>query len=107
MNSTGRAAAIKFSKAYPVVLLARSSETYQETVKEINEAGGKAIGISADTSDRDSLASAFVTIKKELPDHKLAAAIFNASAGFPRKPFLEIKPEELETSLNVNMFVSH
>jgi hypothetical protein len=69
-------------------------------VKEINAAGGKAIGVSADASSPNSLSDAFKSIEKELPEHQLAAAVFNAAGGFARKPFVELKPEELETSLS-------
>lgn len=74
-------------------------------MKAVNDAGGKAIGISADSSDRASLDAAFETIAKELPDYKLAAAIYNASAGLRPTPFVEVDPEVLETSINVNMYV--
>ncbi|KAI5928058.1 short chain dehydrogenase [Camillea tinctor] len=99
---TGRATALRFAKAYPVVLLARRPESYQDTVAEINKAGGKAIGISTDATDQKSVDSAFETIKKELPGHKLAAAVFNAAAGFARKSFLELTVEDLNTSLTGN-----
>lgn len=46
--------------------------------------------------------SAFDTIKKELPDLKLAAAVYNVSAGFGIKPFLEFKLEDLDSSLKGN-----
>lgn len=101
----GGAVAARFAKAYPVVLLARTSATYESSVKAINDAGGKAIGINADAADRASLDAAFATIAKELPDHKLAAAIYNASAGLQPKPFVEVDPQVLETSIDVNMCV--
>jgi hypothetical protein len=75
-------------------------------VKAINESGGKAIGINADAGDRSSLDAAFAAIAKELPDHKLAAAIYNASAGLQPRPFVEADPSALETSINVNMSVA-
>ncbi|KAI4870654.1 NAD(P)-binding protein [Hypoxylon rubiginosum] len=99
---TGRACALRFSKAYPVVLLTRKAESYQDTVAEINKAGGKAIGISADTSDVKSLDSAFEAIAKELPGYKLAAAIYNVGAGFSRKPFLELTVEEFDVAIGGN-----
>lgn len=102
--SIGRASAIRFSKTYPVALLSRSSQSYEATVKEINDAGGKAIGINADTTSIESLNEAFETIRKELPDHKLAAAIYNANTALAPKPFIEVKPEELEASIDGNMY---
>ncbi|KAI1338863.1 short chain dehydrogenase [Xylariaceae sp. FL0016] len=102
-SGTGRAAAVRFAKAYPTVLLARSSGSYENVVKEINDAGGKAVGISADAGDASSLRSAFDHIAKELPGHKLAAAIYNASGAPAPKPFVEAKPEELDASIDVNI----
>lgn len=72
---TGRSVALRFARAYPVVLLARKPESYTDIVAEIKQQGGEALGISTDTSDPQSVASAFETIKKELPGKKLAAAI--------------------------------
>ena len=104
----GRSAAVRFSKAYPVVLLSRHPESYNPVIAEINEAGGKAIGISADAGDQSSVAAAFETIKKELPDLKLAAAVYNVRPGTGRpslKPFLELTLEDLDRSLNGSMYV--
>lgn len=85
-----------------MVLLARKEESFKDLVTEINGSGGRAIGISTDATDAESVKSAFDTIKKELPDLKLAAAIYNVSAGFGIKPFLEFKVEELDSSLRAN-----
>jgi NAD(P)-dependent dehydrogenase (short-subunit alcohol dehydrogenase family) len=104
---TGRSVAIRFSKVYPVVLLARRPESYDNIVTEINQAGGRAIGIIADTADQASVASAFETIKQKFPDLKLAAAIYNVRPnGRPGlKSFLELSIEELDSSLNGNVYV--
>ena len=97
-----RQVAKRFAKAYPVVLLARREESFKDLVTEINGSGGKAIGIPTDATDATSVKSAFDTIKKELPDLKLAAAVYNVSAGFGIKPFLEFKLEDLDSSLKGN-----
>ncbi|KAL2135223.1 hypothetical protein VTI74DRAFT_9315 [Chaetomium olivicolor] len=99
---TGRSVALRFARSYPVVLLARKPESYADIVSEIKQHGGEALGISADTSDPQSVASAFETIKKELPGKELAAAIYNVGAGYAIKPFLELKPEDLDASLSSN-----
>lgn len=83
-----------------MVLLARKPESYDDIVKEIEQSGGKAFGISTDAADPKSVESAFATIKKELPDSKLAAAVFNVSSGFARKPFLELTQSDLDASLD-------
>ena len=103
---TGRSVTIRFSKAYPVVLLSRHQDSYQDVVTEINNAGGKAIGISTDATDPSSLTSAFETISNALPSQKLAAAIYNVRPnGRPSvKSFLELTSDQLESSLNGNMY---
>lgn len=99
---TGGAVAKRFAQAYPVVLLARKPESYNDVVSEIQKAGGKAFGVTTDTADEASVASAFETIKKELPDSKLAAAIYNVGGGRGLKPFLELSVEDLDSSYQSN-----
>ncbi|KAF2855996.1 NAD(P)-binding protein [Plenodomus tracheiphilus IPT5] len=100
---TGASVARKFAQTYPVVLLARKPENFASLASEINSSGGKAIGISTDVSDASSLRNAVDTIKKEFGDDVgAAAAIFNASGPFLRKPFLEIPPEVFVQSLAVS-----
>ncbi|THV83232.1 NAD(P)-binding protein [Aureobasidium pullulans] len=67
---TGAAVVRKFAQAYPVVLLARKEESYSSLVKEINEAGGSALGVATD------------------------AAVFNASGTLVKKPFLELTEDD-------------
>lgn len=94
----------RFAKAYPVVLLARREESYKDVVAEINGAGGRALGISTDTSDPASVAAAFrsVAAAEELSGLKLAAAVYNVGAGRSLRPFLEMTPEDLDNSLKGN-----
>ncbi len=99
---TGRATALRFAKAYPVLLLARKPESYNDVVAEIKKAGGHALGVSPDTSDAASVTAAFEAVKKEWPHAKLAASVFNVSGGFSRKPFLETTVEELGVELTAN-----
>lgn len=102
-GGTGASIARKFSAKYPVVLLARKPENYESIAADINASGGKAIGISADVSDAASLQRAVEAIKQEFgADVGAAAAIFNASGGFMRKPFLDVSPDVFQSSLNVS-----
>ncbi|KAK3683803.1 hypothetical protein B0T22DRAFT_261362 [Podospora appendiculata] len=101
-SGTGRSVALRFAKAYPVVLLARHNDSYDSIVSDIQKQGGQAVGISADTSDPESLNAAFEAIKKEHPDKKLAAAIFNVSGGLTFKSFLELKVEDIDASHAAN-----
>ncbi|CAE7010421.1 hypothetical protein P3342_003214 [Pyrenophora teres f. teres] len=100
---TGASVARKFALQYPVVLLARKPENYEAIASDINSNGGKAIGISTDVSDAASLSNAVSAIKQEFGDDVgAAAAIFNASSAFMRKPFLEMPAEVFQNSLAVS-----
>ena len=83
-------------------MLARKSANYDPIVKEINDAGGNAIGISTDCSDGKSVKDAFAQIKKEMGSQKLAAAIYNVGGRFIRKSFLELDEEEFESGWVAN-----
>ncbi|KAK4543599.1 hypothetical protein LTR36_005494 [Oleoguttula mirabilis] len=99
---TGAAVARKFAAAYPVVLLARNPDNYESLVEEINKSGGKAIGISTDVSSPDSLKQAFSKIEEEYKGASVAAAIFNASGRFVRKPLLEMSVEDFSAGWEVS-----
>lgn len=89
-----------------MALLARNPANYESIVKEINSAGGQAIGISTDTTSPESVKNAFAEIEKEFKGKKLAAAVYNVGGGFVRKPFLEMSLEEYEAGFNANGYVN-
>lgn len=104
---TGAAVARRFAKTYPVVLLARSASNYEPVVAEINESGGKAVGISADITDEESVKGAFDKITqgglwKDGGEVGVAAAVFNLGGGFVKKPFLELTKEEFASGWKTN-----
>jgi NAD(P)-dependent dehydrogenase (short-subunit alcohol dehydrogenase family) len=100
---TGRSVALRFAKAYPVLLFARNPESYSDIVAEINKSGGQALGISTDVGDAQAVRSAFDKAKREWPDRKLAAAIYNTGGGFSIKGFQEQSIEDLDRSLSSNV----
>lgn len=103
---TGAALARKFAASYPVALLARNPDNFNGLVEEINSSGGKAFGVSTDVGDNKSVTAAFEAIKKEYgEDVGVAAAVFNASGPFARKPFLELTQEQFEASAQVSLYV--
>lgn len=61
---TGAAVARKFALSYPVVLLARNPDNYESLVEEINR-NGRAIGISADVADAESIKNALTRVERE------------------------------------------
>ena len=103
----GRATALRFSKTYPVVLLSRNPDNYTSIVQEIESAGGRAFGITADATDESSLTSALEIVKQKLPGATAAAAIYNIGAGFARNPFLDLKTEDLDKSFHSGPYVCH
>jgi enoyl-[acyl-carrier-protein] reductase (NADH) len=85
-----------------VALLARNPANYEPVVREIEAAGGKAIGISTDIADGKSVANAFEKIKAEMKGAQLAAAIFNVGGKFVRKPFLELTEDDFMAGMEAN-----
>ena len=55
---TGAAVAKRFAKAYSVVLLSRSTDSFSALEKEINDSGGHAVGIATDVVDENGVANA-------------------------------------------------
>ncbi|RMZ76324.1 hypothetical protein DV738_g4974, partial [Chaetothyriales sp. CBS 135597] len=98
---TGASVARRFAQHYSVALLARKADNYEPIVKEINDAGGKAIGISTDVADGKSVKAAFEQIKKE-SGGKVVAAVFNVGGQFIRKPFLELTEQEFVDGFEAN-----
>lgn len=70
-------------------------------VNEINSSGGKAIGVPTDVADSSSVTAAFKTIT-DTYGNKCAAAVFNASGPFSRKPFLEQTETDFTRAMNVS-----
>lgn len=98
-TGTGKAAALRFAKAYPVVLMARTPASFQDTVDAINDAGGRAVGVAADAADPASLDAAFKRVATDLlPGLGLAAAVYNVGAAFKRAPFLETAVEDYDAA---------
>lgn len=75
---TGASVARKFSEAYPVVVLARTPESYNSLVTEINNKGGSAFGVPTDLSNADSVKNAFQTIDEKFgKDSSIAVSTFS------------------------------
>ena len=100
---TGASVARHFAATYPVVLLARNPDHYQSLVQEINNNGGKALGISTDLTRSESIKRAFGQIEQEFPGVPVAAAVFNAAGGFVRKPLLDVTEEEFTSGFLINV----
>jgi enoyl-[acyl-carrier-protein] reductase (NADH) len=71
-------------------------------IKEIEAAGGEAIGISTDVADGKSVANAFEKIKATMKGAQLAAAVFNVGGKFIKKPFLELNEDDFMAGMEAN-----
>lgn len=107
INQQGASIARRFAQAYSVILLARNSANFDPLVKEINTAGGQALGIRADLSDSTSVHSALDQITKQYHGSSLAAAVFNVGGGFVRKPFLELTETEFSQGFESQGWVTY
>lgn len=108
-GGTGHAVALRFSQTYPVVLLSRSDASRnQPIVDDIASRGGKALALAADATDPAAVDAALQSVREAWPEVTggLAAVVFNADAGFTRKPFLELQPQDLDRSLGTSTYAS-
>lgn len=85
--------------------MARNPANFEDVAREINNEGGKAIGISADLSDANSVQAAFKHVNEQFGSLPLAAAVFNLGGGFVKKPFLELTETEYEQGFNAQGYV--
>ncbi len=89
----GAALARRFAQGYKVALLARSADVRNEVADEIKAAGGMALSIGSDATDRDQVAAAHERIGRELGP--IEVLIFNGG----RRSFgtiMDITPEVFE-----------
>ena len=103
-SGTGASIARRFAKSYPVALLARNATSYESLEKEINDSGGTAIGIPADVTSESSIKKALEKIEEQFGGASCAAAIYQASGGFTKSPFLEMKLGDLDQSWTITVY---
>ncbi len=90
----GRATVREFARAgYAVAILARGRERIENTVKEVEAAGGRALGLCVDVTDNAAVEDAAQQIEKELGP--IDVWVNNAFAGLFSR-FLDITPEEYD-----------
>ncbi|RDB21710.1 Carbonyl reductase family member 4 [Hypsizygus marmoreus] len=104
-SGTGASTARVFAKAgYSVALIARGADTVNSLAQELNSAGGDAAPFSVESYSTQDISSVWRSIraKYSAPNYIIAAAIFNIAQGF-WKPFLDLTPEEVQQSLQINV----
>ncbi len=96
----GAAVARRFAgEDFDVVLMARREESLTETRREIEDEGGKALTLSADATDADSVAAAFGRVRDELGDP--GVLVYNAGA-FQMGGVLDLSPKQFDECFKAN-----
>lgn len=83
-----------------VVIAARTQATIDDAVAELQAAGGRAIGVSADCTTKDGIASAVKTASESFGSPDIL--IFNVDSG-PKGAFLEVDDETFAAANNNNV----
>ena len=98
---TGAALVRAFAReGYAVGLLSRRAESSQPVADEIGAAGGQALAVQADVTDRRSVQAAVAQIRQRYGP--ITALAHNAS-GYGRGEFLQMDPEQIRQSFDANV----
>jgi 2-hydroxycyclohexanecarboxyl-CoA dehydrogenase len=89
------------SDGHAVAVLDLSEEAAAAAAKDIDAAGGKAIGVPADVSDRAQVFVAVDDVRGQLG--RPAILVNNAGMGASFNRFLKITPEEWDRTVAVNL----
>ncbi|KAF9002190.1 NAD(P)-binding protein [Cyathus striatus] len=104
-TGTGGSTARLFAKkGYSVALIARGADHVKNLAEEINASGGEAAPFPIDAYTHETFSTAWGAIRNRFPKPRyvINAALYNASHGV-WKPFLDVKPEDIEAALNVSV----
>ncbi|KAF8991736.1 hypothetical protein BDQ17DRAFT_1546731 [Cyathus striatus] len=104
-TGTGASTARLFAKkGFSVALIARGAEHVKKLAEEINASGGEAAPFPIDAYTHATFSTAWGSIRNRFPkpQYVINSALYNASHGV-WKPFLDVKPEDIDASLNVSV----
>jgi NAD(P)-dependent dehydrogenase (short-subunit alcohol dehydrogenase family) len=98
----GRATALLFAEqGARVAVLGRHRENLDPVVEEIGRAGGQAIAVCADISDPEQMQAAVKQVVDEWG--RLDVVFANAGVNGVWAPIEELKPEEWDSTLSINL----
>ena len=86
---------------YSVALAGRRIEPLEETISEANVAPGKAVAVSTDVSNQDSILHFFEVIKEKFG--RLDVLFNNAGIGTPRMPFEDLPIQDWKNVVDTNL----
>jgi NAD(P)-dependent dehydrogenase (short-subunit alcohol dehydrogenase family) len=101
-SGIGKATALRLAReGASIGVLSQSEEEVEATVREIEAAGGKALGLVADVSDAGQMQAA---VDKLVARYRRLDIIFaNAGINGVWAPIDEIEPEEWDRTINTNL----
>lgn len=101
-SGIGQAAALLLAKeGAKIVALGRTEDELQETVAQIQDAGGEAIPVSADISQPQQMQQAVQQIENQWG--RLDIVFANAGINGVWAPLEELEPEEWDKTININL----
>ncbi|HEY9892510.1 MAG TPA: SDR family NAD(P)-dependent oxidoreductase [Candidatus Sericytochromatia bacterium] len=101
-SGIGQAAALLLAKeGAKIAALGRTEDELQETVAQIQDAGGEAIPVSADISQPQEMQQAVQQIQNQWA--RLDIVFANAGINGVWAPLEELEPEEWDKTINVNL----
>ncbi|KAG6864811.1 hypothetical protein C0991_006997 [Blastosporella zonata] len=104
-SGTGASAARVFSKAgYSVALVARGAESVKNLTQELNTNGGEASAFPVEAYSASDIRSVWKSIRAKYPapSYTIDTAVYNIGQGV-WKPFLDVTPEDIRLSLELNV----
>lgn len=98
----GAAIAIRLAElGAQVVICARNAKSLDSVATNINEAGGKAMGLAANVSDESSINKLATEVKSRFK--KLDILVNNAGVGSFSTPLHQLEPAEWDRVMNTNL----
>jgi NAD(P)-dependent dehydrogenase (short-subunit alcohol dehydrogenase family) len=101
-SGIGKATALLFARqGATVAILDQTQDDLEQTAQQIENEGGKALKITADISFVPDMEKALETIAKQLG--RLDIVFANAGVNGVWTPLEELKPEEWDRTININL----
>ncbi|MGM9507557.1 SDR family oxidoreductase [Larkinella sp. GY13] len=101
-SGIGKATALLLARnGAKLVALGRTESELQETVLEIQQAGGEAIAVLADISKPEDMQKAFEAIKSQFGGLHIVFA--NAGVNGVWAPIEDLEPDEWDKTMNINL----
>jgi NAD(P)-dependent dehydrogenase (short-subunit alcohol dehydrogenase family) len=98
----GRVIALSLAAAgAAVAVMARSADELRDTAAGIEAAGGRALAVAADVTDRRAVERAVQTVEQEFG--RVDLLVNNAGIGGPIGPLWEVDPDEWWSTMDINL----